>query len=438
MKNGIRLERKKEASLLSWNIAPAKIPSKVWLPIPTSAQFHIEKNSPVKTGQLLAESRADGSDLRIHASISGKVTYLGEVPHPLRGSHFGIEILSTQDEPAHLWDHEIEGWQQLGFSVWLERIQKAGLVTLDPRMLTLEKLLITLRCLKLKEIIILASDSEPYVTSNHSLVMSHSVEVLKGADILRILTGAEKISFIFDQDQEQAAELLKSKIYFLKWDYCEVTLLPAFYPNRFDLELREPHFQDAASTVFNPATLYAMYEAVSKEKPLIEIPVTIGGECVIEPRNRWVRIGTPFEEAFKFCRGLLREPRKVVMGGPMKGFSQKTSQVPVIVSTNAVLALPHEVALETHPEPCIRCGKCLEVCPEDISPAMITLAAENQDWQAATAWGADLCTECGNCAYICPAKRPMMELIQIATTNPSLSKSPEKFSQNDSWGSFFN
>ena len=169
--------------------------------------------------------------------------------------------------------------------------------------------------------------------------------------------------------------------------------------------------------VYNAAAAFSVYEAVALQKPFYERPVTVGGECVTQPRNLWARIGTEFGDLVKACRGLLREPRKVVMNGPMRGTAQSSLEVPVIPGTQGILALPKEAAKPAPPEACTRCGRCLEVCPVEISPAMITLAAENDFFELAEEYGVGECIECGNCAYVCPSKRPMVELIRYAESN---------------------
>ena len=165
------------------------------------------------------------------------------------------------------------------------------------------------------------------------------------------------------------------------------------------------------------ATAYAVYEAVVMQKPLYERVVTVGGECLVESRNLWLRIGTSLRDSIKACRGLLREPRKVLMGGPMSGEAQSSLEVPVLKGTKAVLALPKEVARPEEVAPCIRCGRCVDACPVEISPALITLAAEADDFEMARGYGVDFCIECGNCSYVCPSKRPMLELLCYAASH---------------------
>ena len=124
--------------------------------------------------------------------------------------------------------------------------------------------------------------------------------------------------------------------------------------------------------------------------------------------------GISFHDAIHACKGVMREPQKVLMGGPMAGTAQMSTEVSARAGTNAILALPREVAKEEAEEPCIRCNRCVDHCPVSLSPVMITLAAERKEFTVAAEWSAADCVECGNCAYVCPSKRPMLELIRLA------------------------
>jgi electron transport complex protein RnfC len=215
-----------------------------------------------------------------------------------------------------------------------------------------------------------------------------------------------------------------------------------------------PEEEDSA-VVFPASTAFAVYEAVAQRKPFYERVVTVGGECVVEPRSLWLPIGISFHDALHACKGVMREPRKILMGGPMAGEAQTTTEVSVMAGTNAIIALPEEVVKEetevsTVPmpiqsqesgdcgrpnysleknqkvwaaEPCVRCNLCVDHCPVSLSPAMITLAAEQKEFSTAGEWGVGNCIECGTCGYVCPSKRPMLGLIRSARalSNPAVA-----------------
>jgi len=135
---------------------------------------------------------------------------------------------------------------------------------------------------------------------------------------------------------------------------------------------------------------------------------------VIEPRNFWVPLGLSFQAVMKGSKGVMREPDRLLMGGPMRGIAQSTSDVPVLKTTRGILALPPEVTRAGKEAPCIHCARCVEACPVEISPVMITLASEHNLFEEAQSWGLETCIDCGICTYVCPSKRPMAGLIEQA------------------------
>jgi electron transport complex protein RnfC len=189
-------------------------------------------------------------------------------------------------------------------------------------------------------------------------------------------------------------------------------MVPAVYPAGREEFLLKAFGESAV--VWDVSTAYAVYEAVYLQKPFFERVVTVAGECVVEPRNLWLPFGFLFQDAIQACKGFLRDPRKVLAGGPMAGAAQETLAVPVTAGTNAILALPPEVAREANEQPCIRCNRCVDTCPVLISPALITISAEHAEFETAERWGAGDCIECGVCSYVCPSGRPMAALIRLA------------------------
>ncbi len=428
MKNGIVLDRKREASLVSWAIYRPRPPRQVQIPLrwqnDLAAIPCVTPGQSVRLGQKIADP-AGAFNVAVHASISGTVVAITQAEHPFLGKVPAV-ILESDDQMRKTKEFgcKREGWKNLSTQEIRDILQNAGVVGLQS-MAPVHHKNGPEKQGRAHTLILNACESEPYVTSDHALILSHPMEILKGAEILRMLSGAERVWIVLEGDQLAAVEILRSKIYLSKWNHFEVRTVPARYPQGHAVTLIETLLgagaleqkqKPIAETVrmHHVATAFAVYEAVALQKPLVERAVTIGGECVAEAKNVWVPLGTSYDESFKFCRGLLREPRKVITGGPMTGRAQPHLDFPVLPGTQALLALPKEIVFEEEVSPCIRCSACTDACPVEISPAMIALAAERDRFDLAQDWGAALCIECGACSYVCPAKRPMVELIRYA------------------------
>lgn len=410
---GIRLARKKDASLLNWNLKRPYPPEKVRVLIPSDSLPCVCAGEVVQTGQKIAEA-AGPHGVSVHAGIAGVVEKASVFPGPFGNKNLMIEI-RRHGEPKPLPTPEVrKGWEQSTAKELLWTFQHAGLVTTDPRMEPVHAKLE--RHAGARTIVINGCEPEPYITCEQILTMSHPVEILRGAELLKKTIGAEKIIFAFESSNLETVELIKSKIYFLKWEFAEVRTVPAFYPQGLESTLLQAWFpgEEEKAVVFPASTAFAVYEAAALGKPFYERVVTVAGECVVEPRSLWLPLGISFHDAMRACKGVMREPHKVLMGGPMAGIAQATDEVPVVAGTSAVLALPKEVVSEAKEEPCSRCNFCVDHCPVSLSPVMITLAAGKKEFAVAETWDASECIECGNCSYVCPSKRPMLELIRSA------------------------
>lgn len=419
LRGGLKLDAKKESTLTPWSAARAPLPGRVRIslsePASSAAEPLVRVGDRVRVGEKIAEG-PQGKYPAFHASISGTVSRISRFPHPLLGEARAIEIRSDgKDEGVPGTGVERPGWESLIALDLVRILREAGAIDLTQD---------ASPPVSIHTVILNGCESEPYLTSDHSLMMTHPAEILKAGEILRRAVGAEDLIVALEENKEEIAELLRSKIFFHTGSKARVEVLPSRYPQGENRALirtllgcslgpgQSP--REAGVTVVGMAEAYAAYEAVALQKPFYERIVTISGECVAQPRNFWLRIGTLVEDAVKLARGFLREPGRVVHGGPMKGVALGTLEVPVLKVTPGILGLPREIVQPGAVEPCIRCGRCVESCPEFLSPVMITLAAEKELWDVAEEYGARLCIECGNCSYVCPSKRPMVELIQSA------------------------
>ncbi|HTL48013.1 MAG TPA: RnfABCDGE type electron transport complex subunit C [Verrucomicrobiae bacterium] len=442
---GVKIPARNQSTLISWTLKRIKAPSRVRLFLKPSPDYPasipcVNPGDRVLAGQKIAG--AGQGAFPIFSSVSGKVVQRADFQHPWLGSRPALEIAGDdRHETAPGIGHERPRWPELDPGALADILFESGVMELDQSGLSLSGSLERARRHKIHTVVVNGCESQPYVTTDHALLMSHSLEVVKGAEILRKILGAEKIIVTLQSDALEVAELVKSKIFFLKWAHAEVRVLPARHPQEMVLPLAQelwnkdfsPQVRERirigtgdgtfalqsvlhefGASVHNAGTAHAVYEAVALQKPFYERPATVGGECVIEPRNLWLPLGISAEDAIKACRGLMREPKAVLFGGPMLGKALPSLDMPVTAGVRAVLALSKESVSVPPAEACIHCGRCVEACPVDISPAMITLAAENGLYEETRDWGVDYCIDCGNCTYVCPAKRPMQDLIGLA------------------------
>ena len=424
MRGLVHVPLKKEATNLEWTIKRTPPASNLDIPFDSTRQrLVVNVGDPVVSGQMLAEPTHPEA-VSVHSSAAGRIA---EIVQARLASGLFSEAIRVQSDR---WEEkslpaakEIHDWQNLGFKEGLQILQRSGVVEMFPDGGALHAGLAEAKQKKIDALILNACEQEPYVTSTYALCMSHPVEVLKGLEIIRRILEPQKTRVAFQDNIPDALELFKSKIFFLKWNHLTLQSVPALYPQgentvlaRTLLGMKKNGDWDQLEKVFvvNPATAFAVYEAVACGKPFYERAVTISGECVARPKNLWVRMGTRFQDAAKNCKGVLREPGRILSGGPMRGLAQPDWETVLAAETDAIIALPKEVVKPSKVDPCIRCGDCSEACPVDISPMMITLASERDMKDLARAYGVEECIECGNCSYVCPSNRPMLELLQYA------------------------
>jgi electron transport complex protein RnfC len=309
MAKTIFLDGKKESSLNPWSIKRLKYPARVFVPLRQTSQHSsipcVKIGEHVRIGQKIAEPDHPNS-VAVHASLSGQIKSIETRPHLLFGSSVCIEIES--DEKLERYDFvgiEREGWGTLSEEQTLEQFQRDGLVEMSNDLLALHHKVERVKQYVIHTLVVDICEPEPYVTSDFSLTMSHPVEILKGAEILRQLAGAERVVLVIQDDKLEAAELLKSKIYFLKWENFEVEIIPSKYPTGLPIPMMKKVFnQDLTPTfvavnrkknknnmaltdVFAEkgfvhhyvATAFAVYESIVMQKPLYERVVAFFFVC---------------------------------------------------------------------------------------------------------------------------------------------------------------
>ncbi|MFH1847719.1 MAG: electron transport complex subunit RsxC [Candidatus Omnitrophota bacterium] len=399
-------------------IKQAPLPDEVFIPLAqhTGAPCEpaVKKGDLVKTGQLIAKSDKFISGF-IHSSISGSVTAVKNSPHPVLGGCKAIVIKSDgKDERVEM---------DAGGAV-KDMVRRAGIVGMGGAAFPTHVKLSPPAGKTMDTFILNGVECEPYLSCDHRLMLERPKEILEGAMLIMDALGLKKCIVGIEANKPDAIEAMGSAILGFKNSGCDfqVVSLGVKYPQGAEKQLIKALVNrevpagglpfDVGVMVNNVGTALAVYEAVKLKKPLYERVVTVTGNIVKEPQNLLVRIGTPVRDLIRFCGGTTKDIGKIIMGGPMMGIALHTQDAPVIKGTSGILVLSGEEADKRSWDPCIRCGKCVDVCPAGIVPAHLGICAESEDFKAAQLYDPFDCIECGACAYVCPSLRPLVQWIK--------------------------
>lgn len=373
----------------------------------------------VKVGQLIG--RPDGAGAPIHASVSGRVAAVEPRPYGGGGRMLSVVIDNDfQDTPCP--DRKGRGAGGLTGAEILSLIRDAGIVGMGGIGIpTCEKLSGSEG--KVDTLIINGAESDSYVTSAHRLMLERGEAVVGGARLLAKAVGAKGAVIAVETDKPDAIECLRSQT----GGEGDIKIQPlrARYPQGAEGQLIQMLTgrqvpsgglpADVKCLVFNVHTAAAVWEAVTEGRALTRRRITVTGEALCQPMNVIVPIGTPVSWLINLAGGFQREPDRVLLGGPMAGTPLYDLDVPVTKTTDCVLCLtPEEVGRPEAAQVCIRCGKCVEVCPVKLSPLFLRMNADKRRWPETEALHVMDCIECGCCDYICPARLPLVQTFRAA------------------------
>ncbi len=404
------------------------IPKKVILPlqqhIGAPCEPLVKAGDKVKVGQKIAESKGFVS-APIHASISGEVLGIAKAPHPVLGE-FNAIIIESDGKTE--WDESIKEREKAGELTKdeLKRIIKeAGIVGLGGAAFPTHVKLSPPAEKPIDTIILNGAECEPYLTCDHALMLKETEKIIKGFQIIIKILEPKNCYIGIEGNKANAITLFEKKLKDTGLDdKIKVVKVETIYPQGAEKNLNYSITKrkvpssgglpmDVGCVVQNVQTAKAIYDAVYEGKPLIERVVTITG-AVQQPKNLLVKIGTPIKDLIEFCKGYDGSTGKIISGGPMMGIAQYTDEIPIIKGSSGILVQRKVDIFKGEEKDCIRCSRCVDVCPMILMPTLIAQYAKKDDMEKANEFFALDCYECGCCSYVCPSKIPLLHWIKYA------------------------
>ncbi len=383
----------------------------------------VKRGDSVKVGQLLAKSSGFVS-ANIHSPVSGSVFKIDKIMDASGYKRQSIIIKVDGDE----WDESIDRSTTLNKEITLsaeeivKKVGEAGIVGLGGATFPSHVKLSVPPGKKCDVLILNGVECEPYLTSDHQLMMEKGEEILVGTKILMKALRVDKAIIGIENNKKDAIEQISKLAENHEGIY--VQALKVQYPQGGEKQLIDACIGrevpsgklpiEVGAIVQNVGTTYAVYEAVQKNKPLFERVVTVTGKSVKNPGNFLTRVGTPVKDLIEAAGGIPEDTGKVIGGGPMMGKALASVDVPVTKGSSGILLMPDEISKRGKTESCIRCSKCVSVCPMGLSPYLLMTLSEKAIWDRSEEERVMDCIECGSCSYTCPSNRPLLDYIRLA------------------------
>jgi electron transport complex protein RnfC len=402
------------------------VPESVIIPVSqhigSPANPVVSKGDTVKVGQLIAAGKGFVS-ANIHSSVSGKVNKIDFAADSTgyKQTAFFIDVEGDEWMETINRNKEINRDINLSSEEIIKRCFESGVVGLGGATFPTHVKLTVPSGKKCEVLIINGVECEPYLTSDHRLMLEKGEEILTGVAILMKALKVEKAIIGIENNKPDAIDHITKlastfkgiAVYPLKVKYpqgAEKQLIKALTGR----EVPSGHLPlDVGAVVHNVGTAFAVYEAVQKNKPLFERVVTVTGKSLSKPGNYMVRIGTPLSKLIEVAGGLPEDTGKIINGGPMMGKSVSNTDVPVVKGMSGVIIVPVKESVREETKPCIRCAKCVSACPLNLEPYLLMALSEKSLFERAEKERITDCMECGSCSFVCPANRPLLDYIRL-------------------------
>ncbi|MBE6772664.1 MAG: electron transport complex subunit RsxC [Clostridia bacterium] len=402
------------------------IPSKVVL----SMQQHIGApcSPTVKVGDIVSVGQVVGDSesfvsAPIHATVSGKVTAVGDIRLANGIITKGVTIES--DGEMRLYEG-IKPPVVTNKKELAKAVRESGLVGLGGAGFPTHVKLNFPDDKEIDTLVINAAECEPYITVDYRECIENAENVLKGAELIRKILGIKQVIIAIEDNKPKVFEIMKeiADRDNDKGDAIKLMTLASRYPQGAEKMMvlsatgrKVPPGKlpaDVGCIVINVASVAFIARYIETGKPLVSRSITVDGGAISQPKNLRVPIGTNIGDIIEYCGGFKEEPRKLISGGPMMGIAICSTDAPICKQNNAILAFDNRKDLIKKERDCIRCGKCVDVCPMSLMPTLIERYAKIKDAESLKAYSVNVCMECGSCAYCCPSGRPLVQYMRLA------------------------
>jgi len=379
----------------------------------------VKVGDSVKVGQKIGEFHGLGAP--IHASVSGTVVAVEPRPYSMGGDMMSVVIENDMKDELSEEVKAPENPDALSVQEMVEAVKNAGIVGMGGATFPTH-VKISGGIGKVANVIINGAECEPYITADHRTMLERPEEIIGGAIYLAKMFGVDKVTIGVEVNKQNGIDSM-NKVIAEKKAPVVVEPLHCRYPQGGEKQLCQAITgrqvppgglpSDIGCAVFNINTTCAIYRAITQGMPVVRKIVTVSGSGVIDPKNLECPIGTPVKNLFDACGGLKDGTYKLIMGGPMMGMAQYTADVPVGKGTGAMLAFCENEEQTVEDPQCIRCGRCVAVCPMHLEPLMLYQYASKNMFDELNAANLMDCMECGACSYICPARMHLTHMFKV-------------------------
>ena len=389
------------------------IPLSMHLGAPANAIVRV--GDYVKMGQKIGEA-AGFISAPVHSSVSGTVIAIEDRPHATRGTCPSIVIANDGKD---LLDESIQpnkALEELTPAEIIEIVKNAGIVGMGgagfPTYVKLNP------GKPIDAVLVNACECEPMLTADHRVLLEYADDIIFGLLAEMKTVAAPKGIIVIEENKPDAIALLREKA--AAYEGIEVLEVATQYPQGGEKMLIKRAMgrsvpsgklpADVGACVSNVSTVKAIADAIKTGMPLIERVTTVTGKYIPNPKNFIVRVGTPASALVEACGGISAEDVLVKAGGPMMGFPQTTLYTHIMKGSNGIIAIDAD---HTTPVECIKCGRCVDVCPMELKPLNFAKFADAEDWERVKAENVMDCMECRCCEYICSSKLPLVTMIKM-------------------------